>query len=59
MQINTNKARLLIDQNYVETDQLTKIVTRRARITGKGMLADLNEGKLSVLSNVHTIINPE
>ena len=59
MQINTDRARLLIDQNYIETDQLTRIVTRRTRVTGKGMLADLNEGKLSVLNDVHTIINPE
>lgn len=59
MQINTDKARLLIDQNYVETDQFTRIVTRRTRVTGKGMQADLNEGKLSVLSDVHTIITPE
>ena len=59
MQINTEKARLLIDRNYVETDQFTKIVTRRTSITGTGMLADLKEGKLSVLSDVHTIILPE
>lgn len=59
MRINTDKARVLIDQNYVETDQFTKIVTKRARISGKGMQADLNEGKLSILSDVHTIITPE
>lgn len=59
MQINTEKARLLIDQNYVETDQFTRIVTRRTSVTGTGMLADLKKGKLSVLSDVHTIIQPE
>jgi len=59
MQINTDKARVLIDQNYVETDQFTKIVTRRTSITGTGMLADLKTGKLSVLNDVHTIIMPE
>lgn len=59
MQITTEKARVLIDQNYVETDQFTKITTRRTSITGMGMLADLKKGKLSVLSDVHTIIQPE
>ena len=59
MQITTDKARVLIDQNYVETDQYTKIVTRRTSITGTGMLADLKTGKLSVLNDVHTIIMPE
>ena len=59
MQINTDKARVLIDQNYVETDQFTKIVTHRTSITGMGMLADLKKGKLSVLRDVHTIIQPE
>lgn len=59
MQINTDKARLLINQNYAETDQFVKISTRRFTITGIGMQADFNEGKLTVLSDVHTIIEPE
>ena len=59
MRISTEKARFLINQNYVETDQFTKIVTPRTSVTGIGMHANLNEGKLSVLSHVHTIISPE
>lgn len=59
MQVATAKARVLIDQNYVESDQFTRIVTRHTRITGNGMQADLNNGKLSVLSDVHTTITPD
>lgn len=59
MQVNTASARVLIDQNYVESDQFTRIVTRHTNITGTGMQANLNNDKLSVLSDVHTTITPD
>ena len=56
LQINTESARLLINQNYAETDAYARIHTRRTSITGTGMRANFNDGKLTVLNDVHTII---
>lgn len=59
IKINTESARILINQNYAETDDLTRIITRRTTITGQGMQANFKENKLTVLKNVHTIIKPK
>lgn len=59
IQIHTQKARLLINQNYAETDEFARIITRRTTITGTGMQVNFNQGKLTVLSDVHTIIKNE
>jgi len=56
LQINTQSARLLINQNYAETDDYASIRARRTSITGIGMRANFNDGKLKVLNDVHTII---
>lgn len=56
LQINTRSARLLINQNYAETDDYASIRARRTSITGTGMRANFNDGKLKVLNDVHTII---
>ena len=58
LQINTNSARVLPNQNYAETDDFAKIVSHRVTITGKGMKAFFNDGRLKVLNNVHTTIKP-
>ena len=58
LQINTNSARVLPNQNYAETDDFAKIVSHRVTITGKGMKAYFNDGRLNVLNNVHTTIKP-
>jgi len=57
LQINTEKAQLLLNQNYAETDSYASIRSRRASITGTGMQVNFNEGKLRVLSNVRTIVS--
>ena len=59
MQINTDKARLLIDQEYAETDEYARIKLNRTIITGTGMRAHFNEGLLEVLNDVQTTIEPK
>jgi lipopolysaccharide export system protein LptC len=56
LQINTERARLLISQNYAETDAYASIRTPRTSISGTGMQANLDAGTLSVLSDVRTVI---
>ena len=58
LQIVTDNARVLPNQNYAETDDFAKIVSHRVTITGKGMQAFFNDGRLKVLNNVHTTIKP-
>ena len=58
MRINTDTARILVNESYAETDDFTEINTLRARITGTGMRASFNDGRLTVLNDVHTIIEP-
>ncbi|MBF8268654.1 MAG: lptC, partial [Gammaproteobacteria bacterium] len=57
LQINTEKARLLLNQNYAETDDYARIRTRRTSITGTGMQVNFAEGKLKVLNDVRTTIS--
>ena len=56
LQITTEKAQLLLNQNYAETDSYARIDTGRTSITGTGMQADFDDGKLRVLNDVRTII---
>jgi len=56
--VNTESAKVLPNQNYAETDDYAKIVSNRVTITGKGMRAYFNDGRLEVLKNVHTTIEP-
>jgi lipopolysaccharide export system protein LptC len=58
LQVNTDSARVLPGQNYAETDDYAKIVSHRVTITGNGMRAYFNDGRLEVLNNVHTTIEP-
>ena len=58
LQVNTNSARVLPNQNYAETDDFAKITSHRTTITGNGMRAYFNDGRLEVLRNVQTKINP-
>jgi lipopolysaccharide export system protein LptC len=58
LRVNTDKARVLVDQHYAETDHYASIRTRRANITGTGMQADFKAGTLKVLNDVRTIITP-
>lgn len=58
LQVETDNARVLPNQNYAETDEFAKIISRRVTITGKGMHAFFKDGRLKVLNNVHTTIKP-
>ncbi len=59
LQVNTDKARILVNQNYAESEGYTKITNNKIVTTGVGMQAYINESKLLVLNDVHTTINPE
>jgi len=58
LQVNTSSARVLPNENYAETDDFAKIVSHRVTITGKGMKAYFNDGRLKILKNVRTTIKP-
>jgi len=58
LQINTDKAKILVNQNYAESEGYTKITTNKVITTGVGMQAYINESKLLVLNDVHTTIDP-
>ena len=58
LQVNTESARVLPNQNYAETDDYATIISNRTTITGTGMRAYFNDGRLEVLNNVHTTIEP-
>ena len=56
LQVNTSKARVLLDQDYAETDQFATIKSRRTTIKGIGLRAYFDDSKLEVLKDVHTYI---
>lgn len=56
LQVNTSKARVLVDQDYAETDQFATIKSRRTTIKGIGLRAYFEDSKLEVLNDVHTFI---
>ena len=56
LQVNTSKAKVLVDQDYAETDQAATIKTRRTTINGIGLRAYFEDSRLEVLKDVHTYI---
>ena len=56
LQVDTTKARVLLEQNYAETDQFATIKSRRTTITGTGLRAYFKDSRLEVLNDVHTFI---
>ncbi|MFQ5659692.1 MAG: LPS export ABC transporter periplasmic protein LptC [Gammaproteobacteria bacterium] len=56
LQVNTGKARILVNQNYAETDDFATIVHRKTTITGVGLRTYYNDSRFEVLSNVRTTI---
>ena len=56
LQVDTSKAKVLIDQDYAETDQAATIKTRRTTINGIGLRAYFEDSRLEVLKDVHTYI---
>lgn len=59
LEIISDDVRILPDQEYAETDRPAKLVRGNITTNGTGMRAWMNESRLELLNNVHTIIYPE
>lgn len=59
LQVDTNRVRVLIKEQYAETDERAKIVSGRATIIGTGMRAYLKESRLDVIHHERTVIEPK
>ena len=58
MDIRTEDMRVLPNTNYGETDKLVVISTPGSESRGVGMRAFLDQGRLELLSQVHTFYDP-
>ena len=58
LEVSTSHVKVLLDEEYAETDNYATIVTSTAVITGTGMRAYLPESRLEVIKHEKTTINP-
>ena len=58
MDIRTEDMRVLPNTNYGETDKLVIINTPGSESRGVGMRAFLDQGRVELLSQVHTLYDP-
>ena len=58
LEIITSDVRVLMDQEYAETDKPATIFGKKMTIKSTGMNAYLGENRLELLNNVHTKILP-
>lgn len=58
LQVDTTEVRILMNDEYAETDQPTRIKSNRSTITGRGMRAYFQESRLEVLDHERTTIAP-
>ena len=56
LHISTDKASILPENAYAETDQYAEIEARRSHVSGTGMRVHFHQGRLEVLQDVHTQI---
>lgn len=56
LQVDTTEVRVLLDDEYAETDQPATIISKRSTIRGSGMRAWLDESRLEVLKHERTTI---
>ena len=56
LQVDTSEAKVLIEEDYAETDQYARIKSNRTTITGTGMRAYFNDNRLEVIDHEKTII---
>ena len=56
LDIDTTDVRVLVEQNYAETDEYARITTDDAIITGTGMKSYLQENRLEIAQHEKTII---
>ena len=58
MQVETSAARVLVNEEYAETDQPATIVSGRSTISGSGMRAFLKDSRLEVLRHERSTLAP-
>jgi lipopolysaccharide export system protein LptC len=58
LQVDTSEARVLMNDEYAETDQPATIISRRSTVTGTGMRAYFKDSRLVVLDHERTTIAP-
>ena len=58
LEIITSDVRVLMDQEYAETDKPATIIGKKTTIKSTGMKAYLGENRLELLNNVYTKILP-
>lgn len=56
MQVDTTDVRVLLSDEYAETDQYATIISKGSTITGTGVRAHFRDGRLEVLNHEKTII---
>lgn len=56
LQVDTSEARILMNDEYAETDMPATIVSRRSTVTGTGMRAYFKDSRLLVLDHDRTTI---
>ncbi len=59
LQVDTSEVRILVNEDFIETDEHATIIGRRTRMEGVGIRAYLNENKIELLNNVKGRINPK
>lgn len=58
LQVDTSEVRVLMNDEYAETDQPATILSKRSTITGTGMRAYFKESRLEVMDHDRTTIEP-
>ena len=56
LQVDTSEARILLNDEYAETDRPATIVSRKSTVTGTGMRAYFKDSRLVVLDHERTTI---
>lgn len=59
LEVNTSNVRVLMKEEYAETDDYTTITATRATITGTGMRAYFKNSRLKVIKHERTTIEPK
>lgn len=56
LHVDTTEVKVLLEEEYAETDQYAVIVTNQTTVTGRGVRAHFDEDRLEILSHEKTTI---
>lgn len=59
LEIITSDVRILVNQDYAETDKPSTFINKDTTVKGTGVKAYLKEGRVKLLHNVHATISSE